>query len=161
MARETHRLHVSVRLRHPLSEVFPFFVDARNLERITPPWLRFSVLTPGEIPMREGVTIDYQLRLRGIPIRWTSRISAWEPPHRFIDEQDRGPYLTWRHEHRFHEEDGMTVAEDKVAYAVPGGRLVNRFLVAPDLRRVFAYRCMRLREVFDSPADSRDFVRVG
>lgn len=160
VARKTHRLHVSIRLRRPLSEVFPFFADARNLERITPPWLRFHVLTPGDIEMREGLTIDYRLRLRGIPIRWTSRISAWEPPGRFVDEQERGPYLAWHHEHRFREVDGMTVAEDDVAYAVPGGRLVNRFLVAPDLRRVFAYRSTRLREIFDSPADARDFLRV-
>ena len=101
MARQTHRLHVSLRLRRPLEEVFPFFADARNLERITPPWLRFHVLTSGAIEMREGLAIDYRLRLRGIPIRWTGRISAWEPPHRFLDEQDRDPYVTWHHEHRF------------------------------------------------------------
>ena len=151
---------MSLRLRRPLHEVFPFFADASNLERITPPWLRFQVLTSRAIEMREGLTIDYRLRLRGIPIRWTSRISVWEPPHRFVDEQDRGPYVTWHHEHRFREEDGVTLAEDEVAYTVPGGRLVNRFLVAPDLRRVFEYRCARLREIFDSPADARDFVRV-
>ena len=160
MARAVHRVHTSLWLRRPLSEVFPFFADARNLERITPPWLQFQVLASGAIEMREGVTIDYRLRLRGIPIRWTSRIAAWEPPYRFVDAQDRGPYRTWHHEHRFREDNGVTVAEDEVAYTVPGGSLVNRFFVAPDLRRVFAYRCTRLREIFHSPADDRDFVRV-
>ncbi len=129
MARAIHRLHVSLRLRRPLSEVFPFFADARNLERITPPWLRFQVLTSEPLVMREGATIDYRLRLRGVPIRWTGRIAAWEPPHLFVDEQDRGPYVTWHHEHRFREEDGMTLAEDEVTYTAPGGRLVNRLLV--------------------------------
>ena len=160
MARPIQRLHVSLRLRRPLAEVFSFFADARNLGRITPPWLRFHVLTPDPIVMCEGVTIDYRLRLRGIPIRWTSRIAAWEPPHHFVDEQERGPYVTWHHEHRFREEDGMTVAEDAVTYTVPGGRLVNRLLVAPDLRRVFEYRCDRLRVIFDSPRDPLDYVRV-
>ncbi|MCU0235224.1 MAG: SRPBCC family protein, partial [Thermoanaerobaculales bacterium] len=84
----------------PLAEVFPFFAEARNLERITPGWLRFEVLTPGPIEMRAGALIDYRLRWRGVPLSWRTEIEAWEPPHFFIDRQLRGPYRLWRHQHR-------------------------------------------------------------
>ena len=152
----TFELHSSVVLPRPLDEVFPFFSDARNLERLTPPWLRFSVLTPGPIEMRPGATIDYRLRLRGVPLRWRSEITAWEPPHRFVDQQVIGPYRSWIHEHRFEVEERpgrrpVVIASDEVRYQAPGGRLIDRFLVAPDLERIFRYRTARLRERFGSP----------
>lgn len=141
-------LDSQVLIPKPLDEVFEFFSDARNLERLTPPWLRFEVITPAPIEMRTGTLIDYRLRLRGIPIRWQSEITVWEPPARFVDEQRRGPYRQWIHEHRFSESGGQTLAEDHVRYAVPGGAITNRLLVAPDLRRVFAYRVRRMSSIF-------------
>ena len=144
----TFELIREVLLPRPPAEVFPFFADARNLERLTPPWLRFEVLTPGRIEMRRGAAIDYRLRLRGVPVRWRSEITAWEPPFRFVDEQRRGPYRLWIHEHRFEEREGRTLAGDRVRYAVPGGRLVDRLLVRPDLERIFEYRRDVLRETF-------------
>ena len=144
----TFELTREVLLPRPLAEVFPFFADARNLERLTPPWLRFEVLTPGRIEMRRGTTIDYRLRLRGVPVRWRSEITAWEPPVRFVDEQRRGPYRLWVHEHRFEERAGGTLAGDHVRYAVPGGRLVDRLVVRRDLDRIFEYRRDVLREIF-------------
>ena len=146
-----------VTLPRPRDEVFPFFADAGNLERLTPPWLRFEVLTPLPIEMRRSAVIEYRLRLRGLPVRWRSEITAWEPPFRFVDEQRRGPYRVWVHEHRFEERAGRTLVSDRVRYAVPGGPLlegpVNRLLVRPDLDRVFAYRCAVLVRLF-GPADS-------
>jgi ligand-binding SRPBCC domain-containing protein len=110
---KTFSLHNEVWLPQPLEEVFSFFSDARNLERLTPPWLRFEVLTPGAGSVRSGMLIDYRLRLHGFPIRWRSEITAWEPPHRFVDEQRHGPYRRWVHEHTFEASKGGTLAVDK------------------------------------------------
>ncbi len=141
-------LHSEILLPKPLQEVFAFFADARNLEKLTPPWLHFEVLTPGPLVMRPGTLIDYRIRLHGLPLRWQSEITAWEPPFRFADEQRRGPYRLWNHQHLFRACGEGTIAEDKVEYAVLGGSLVNRFFVAPDLERIFAYRRQRLVEIF-------------
>ena len=139
-------LRNEVWLPRPIGEVFEFFADAHNLEALTPPMLRFEVLTPAPIRMEAGTLIDYKLRLRGIPMRWQSEITAWDPPHRFVDEQRRGPYSMWAHEHIFEEKDCGTLARDIVNYAVPGGALVNRLFVARDVRRIFEYRTERLLE---------------
>jgi ligand-binding SRPBCC domain-containing protein len=140
-------------LPRPLHELFPFFAEARNLERITPPWLRFEVLTPGPISMRAGALIDYRLRWRGLPLRWRTEIEVWEPPHRFVDRQVRGPYLLWRHEHRFVAHGNGTLATDRIDYAAPGGRLVHRLVVDRDVRRIFEYRRRALLQLFESPAN--------
>lgn len=145
-----YRLSTWVRVAAPLCEVFDFFSDAFQLESITPPWLQFSVLSPRPIEMRAGVRIHYKLRLHGVPIRWQSAITVWQPPVRFVDEQIVGPYRFWRHEHSFHEEKGGTLVSDRVDYGVRGGALVHRWLVAPDLKRIFQYRQRRLRERFTS-----------
>jgi ligand-binding SRPBCC domain-containing protein len=126
-----------------LDEVFPFFADAFNLEAITPSWLSFSVLTPEPVPMKVGQRIDYRLRVRGVPIRWQSEITAWEPPYRFVDEQRRGPYKRWHHEHLFMERGGGTVIFDRVEYALYGGPLaplVHALIVRADVERIFRYR---------------------
>jgi ligand-binding SRPBCC domain-containing protein len=128
--------------------VFGFFSDARNLEALTPRWLRFDVVTSDPIPMAVGTTIDCRLAWRGIPLRWTSEIAAWEPPHRFIDRQLRGPYRLWRHEHRFEERDAETNVIDEVEYAVWGGAIADRLGVARDVEKIFAYRSARLGELF-------------
>ena len=151
-------LRCSVALAAPLDAVFAFFSNAGNLEVLTPPWLRFRVLTEGEIRMTRGTQIDYRLRLHGLPLRWRSEITAWEPPHRFVDEQVIGPYRSWVHEHRFDIEERpgrepVVIASDEVRYEAPGGSLVERLLVAPDLKRIFRYRTARLRERFGSPDD--------
>ena len=129
-------------------EVFPFFADAANLERLTPPSLRFQILTPLPIEMSVGALIDYRIRLRGIPMRWQSEITLWEPPYRFIDEQRRGPYRLWVHEHTFTPQDGGTLAKDIVHYAVVGGAIVQRVFVASELKRIFEFRNAALRDYF-------------
>ena len=135
-------------LPRPLDEVFEFFADASNLEVITPPWLKFSVATPTPIEMRPGALIDYRLRFRGIPVRWRSEITEWDPPHRFADVQVKGPYRQWSHEHSFEERDGGTLAGDRVAYAVCGGALANALVVRRDVKRIFDYRKQTLTAMF-------------
>jgi len=142
------RFQQALWLPEPPERVFPFFADARNLERITPPWLRFRVLTPGEIPMHAGTLIDYRLRLHGLPLRWQSEITVWEPPLRFVDCQRRGPYRSWIHEHRFEAEGGGTRVLDQVDYLPPGGRLADRLFVARQVAAIFAFRTEALRRQF-------------
>jgi ligand-binding SRPBCC domain-containing protein len=142
------RLEATQFLSHPHEVVFQFFADAYQLESITPPWLRFVVLTPPPITMQASVRIDYQLRLHGVPIRWRSVISAWEPPLRFVDEQLQGPYRRWHHEHRFEPVDGGTLCRDAVDYEVPGGGFVDCLFVRHDLRKIFRFRQRKLAELF-------------
>jgi ligand-binding SRPBCC domain-containing protein len=139
-------------LPRPRPEVFGFFSDAMNLEELTPPWLQFRVVTPMPIRMREGATIEYRLKVRGLPMGWQSRITVWDPPRTFIDEQLRGPYRTWIHEHKFTEDAGGTLCEDVVNYAPIGGALVNKLFVERDVRGIFSYRTSRLQKIFGEAA---------
>lgn len=135
-------------LPKPPEQVFAFFANAQNLQAITPDWLDFRILTPGPIVMSPGTLIDYRLRLHGFPLRWRTEITAWEPPHRFVDEQRRGPYRIWIHEHRFEARGGGTVASDLVRYVPPGGWLIDRLFVRRDIQTIFEYRKKKLLEVF-------------
>ncbi|HTV02181.1 MAG TPA: SRPBCC family protein, partial [Luteitalea sp.] len=143
-------------LPRPVDEVFPFFADAHNLNVLTPAFLHFEVLTPKPIHMREGLLLDYRIRLRGIPIKWRTRIRSWEPGRRFIDEQISGPYLEWVHTHDFHDVDGGTDVIDSVRYRVLGGALVNALIVERDVRSIFDFRAQALRRHFDAPPSPRD-----
>ena len=132
----------------PLDQVFPFFGDAANLEVITPPWLNFKIITPRPVEMRVGAIIDYRLRVHGLPMRWRTLITCWEPPLRFVDEQLRGPYRVWVHEHTFESKGNKTLARDHVRYAPPGGWITDRLFVRRDVERIFAYRTEALRRRF-------------
>ena len=134
-------------------EVFAFFADARNLETLTPPWLKFEVLTPAPIAMRPGTLIDYRIRVHGFPIRWRTEITAWDPPHRFADVQLHGPYSLWQHTHTFEEHDGSTVCLDHVRYRPRAGALVHWLFVRRDVERIFQYRQQRLKAMFGSKAN--------
>jgi ligand-binding SRPBCC domain-containing protein len=136
----TWELRTRLRLPRPRPEVFAYFADAGNLEALTPPWLHFRILTQMPVAMGAGAVLDYRLRLHGIPVGWRTEITAWEPPFRFVDEQRRGPYRLWVHEHTFEEIPGGTRVADRVRYSIPGGPLVHRLLVARDLRAIFTYR---------------------
>lgn len=137
----------------PLAEVFPFFADAGNLADITPPWLQFRILSPLPIDMRQGALIDYRIRLWGIPVRWRTEITSWEPPFRFTDRQVRGPYRVWIHEHRFTERDGGTAMVDEVRYAAPLAPIVEPLFVRPQVERIFDYRAAVMRERLGGPPE--------
>ncbi len=138
----------SVLLRYPLPEVFGFFSKAENLNLLTPPWVHFSILTPRPIEMRQGLVIQYRIRVRGIAHRWDSEITEWRPPFGFTDTQIRGPYRLWVHRHGFEETQEGTRVNDSITYRVPGGAPVNRLYVAGELRRIFAYRQAKILELY-------------
>ena len=130
-------------------ETFAFFSQARNLQRITPPWLRFEVLTPEPIAMRTGTVIEYRLRLHGIPLRWTALIEDWEEGRAFADRQIQGPYRLWHHRHEFEPHPDGTLVRDHVHYALPLGPLgavAHRLQVRRDLDRIFDFRTAAVRE---------------
>jgi ligand-binding SRPBCC domain-containing protein len=154
LAVKLHEFTAETWLPQPPEIVFPFFGDAANLDAITPPWLNFKIITPPPIVMRPGALIDYRLRLRGFPLRWRTRISEWEPPFRFVDEQLHGPYRLWVHEHTFVPSQGGTLARDHIRYAVPFDWLVHRWLVRPDIERIFAHRLGALECHFNVPANA-------
>lgn len=129
-------------------KVFAFFADAQNLDLITPPWLHFRTVTPGAGEMRVGTVMDHRLWLHGFPLHWRSKITIWDPPARFVDEQVRGPYRLWIHEHRFEEQNGGTLVHDHVRYAVVFDFLIHQLFIRPDIERIFTYRQEKLREIF-------------
>ena len=147
----THKIKTSVILPLGIDETFGFFADASNLENITPPELRFRIITPQPIEIKEGTLIDYRLSLYGVPLSWRARIINWNPPHRFVDEQIHGPYRLWVHIHRFYEQNGSTVIVDEVCYRLPLWPLgeIAYPLVAAQLHRIFRFRKRAiLKELF-------------
>jgi ligand-binding SRPBCC domain-containing protein len=157
MAQE-YQLSTRLFVARDLTTTFGFFADATNLQRLTPPWLDFSILTPQPIPMRAGALIDYRIRVHGVPIRWRTEIADWTPPLRFVDQQLRGPYRLWHHTHTFTPADGGTWVEDTVRYRPIGGRLVHTLFVKRDLTRIFTFRQEAILEALDVPA--REPIRV-
>src|ERR1700709_2488631 len=150
MARShVHVLRREQRLEAPPETVFPVFADARNLEAITPPLLRFRLLTPEPVEMGPGTFLQYALRIRGVPVRWDTLIQQWEPPHRFVDVKVRGPYRLWHHTHELValDDGGATLMRDTVRYALGLGVLgevARRAVVARDVQAIFAYRAERV-----------------
>jgi len=136
------------RIDRPIDEVFAFFSDARNLERITPPSVKFNIVTPMPIEMKVGALIDYKLRVKGLPIRWRTRICEWDPPHRFADEQLKGPYHRWYHTHWFKTDGDGTLIGDRIEYRPRGGPLINALFVKRDVRAIFTHRQQVLAQLF-------------
>lgn len=144
------RLQRSLFIPRPRREVFPFFADAHNLERITPKFLSFEILTPGPIEMRAGTLIDYRLGLYGVRFRWRTRIEEYAPPDYFVDVQLSGPYRQWHHRHEFEDVPGGTLMRDTVDYEVGfglAGALARRWFVRRSVERIFDYRNRRILEI--------------
>jgi ligand-binding SRPBCC domain-containing protein len=148
---KTRVLERSQIVPRPLVETFLFFSDARNLQRLTPKFLDFKFLSPPPAMVVPGSVIDYQIKLYGIPVRWRTRIEVVEPPNRFVDVQEKGPYALWRHSHRFKDlGDGKTEVKDRVEYAMPLGALgeiAYHLLVARSLDEIFNFRTQELAAI--------------
>jgi ligand-binding SRPBCC domain-containing protein len=146
-----YELKRKVHVQAPVEDVFSFFSRAENLNLITPPWLKFQILTRLPIKMERQTHIDYSLHLFRIRFVWKTEIIEWKPPHLFIDKQTKGPYRYWEHIHRFEKANQGTDMEDIVRYAVPGfvfAPLVHFFFVGPRLEKIFSFREESLLRLF-------------
>ena len=139
-------LQFSAEVRAPRDRVFAFFAEPSNLMRLTPPWIRVRWAGTPPAGMREGQRLAYWVILRGLPFPWRGHIRAWDPPRMFADVQDLGPYRRWDHEHRFEETPGGTRVVDVVRYAVWGGEWMDRWIVRPELERMFEFRTKALEQ---------------
>jgi ligand-binding SRPBCC domain-containing protein len=150
-----HLLERSQLVPRPRAEVFAFFADARNLERLTPGFLSFKILTPDPIEMRPGTLIDYRLSLFGIGFRWRTEIVVFEPGIRFVDVQLRGPYQRWHHAHGFADAPGGgTLIEDRVEYQLPLGplgELAWALVVRRQLDTIFEHRRRIIEALWGTP----------
>jgi ligand-binding SRPBCC domain-containing protein len=149
-----HRLQRRQEVARPIDEVFDFFRDPFNLEAITPPWLRFRILSASDRPIRLGTRIQYRLRIHGVPFAWESRITEYRPGVLFADEQVTGPYKWWYHRHQFTPTAEGVVIEDRVDYEMPFGplgELVHRLAVRGQLTRIFEHRAWSIAERFSHP----------
>lgn len=159
-----HQLSRTQLVGRPLPEVFAFFSDASNLDALTPPFLHFRILTPMPVELRVGAQLDYQLSLFGVPVRWRTRISDWQPQERFVDEQESGPYALWRHTHEFEARGGSTLMRDVVDYSEPlgpVGTVAHRLFVRRTLDRIFDFRRDAIVRLLDrsrtnQPAEYRE-----
>jgi ligand-binding SRPBCC domain-containing protein len=151
-------------IRRPLEEVFAFFSRPENLAEITPASLRFQLLTPQPIVMKDGAVIDYTIRPFGLPLRWTTLITEFTSPLRFVDLQLRGPYAYWHHTHSFQETEDGTLVTDEVRYALPFGILgqaVHALVVRRQLNHIFDVResvlkrCFSKTSAIGTPATTR------
>ena len=151
MATHPYRLVHEQLVPRKLEEVFEFFSRPENLEILTPEFLHFKIVSIGPQPVQKGTLISYKLRVRGMPLRWTSEIREWDPPRQFVDFQTRGPYKLWHHTHRFIAEGNNTRIVDEVLYDLPFGilgRVAHAVMVKSDVEKIFRYREMKIRELF-------------
>ena len=144
-----HVLDARVWVGRARPDVFAFFADPTNLAQLTPPALSLRLLTVTRT-MATGAVLDYRLRWFGVPLRWRAYVREYDPPFRFLDVQLQGPYARWEHRHRFLEEGGGTIVEDRVVYRLPlgaVGRVLHAGVVGRQLRAAWAYRTRRLAEL--------------
>jgi len=124
-------------------QIFPFFSDVGNLQKITPPTLDFEIISGNRDKIQRGSEIVYRLKVHGVPIKWKSVIEEWEPPYRFMDVQVEGPYTVWRHTHEFIPFAGGTLMVDRVRYLLPMGsvgNLIGGSLVRNEIEKIFQFR---------------------
>lgn len=146
-----HISHFTQWIPRPSDEVFEFFTKETNLQKLTPPWLHFTVLSKSTPQIESGTLINYQLKLFGVPVKWQTRIEEWEPGERFVDNQLSGPYSMWHHTHSFVDENGGTRMQDTIRYRLPFGRLGDlaaAWKVHRQVNGIFTYRRQVIEMLF-------------
>ena len=141
----------------PLDVVFSFFAKPENLRRITPSTLDFQILTPTPISMVKGTVIDYNIKVMGIRVHWSTLITSYNPPTQFVDEQTKGPYLLWIHTHTFKIKDEGVEIHDCIEYSIPMGllgRFVHFLWIKRKLDQIFDFRRRKIEEIFNSDKSS-------
>lgn len=151
--KHTYELLTECTIPAPIDVVFSFFSNAENLELLTPEFLRFRILSTRPIEMQKDARIDYRITIHGVAITWKTRIEVWNPPYYFVDRQESGPYVFWRHEHHFETRGSETLMRDRVQYWPKGGRIVHSLFVKKDLLRIFSFRHERLMSHFSNNAE--------
>jgi len=135
-----------------IATCWDFFSDPKNLSKITPQSMGFIVRTELPDKMYEGLMIEYTVRpMLGIPMNWITEIKTVKNHSFFIDEQRKGPYRIWHHEHHFKEVEGGVEMTDIVSYELPLGflgRLMHPILVKNKLKEIFDYRRQKVDELF-------------
>jgi ligand-binding SRPBCC domain-containing protein len=142
----------------PLDEVFAFFSNPGNLSRITPTWLRFRIVGEPPRELSEGSRLEYRIRWTLLTLKWVTRIVRWVPGVEFQDVQERGPYRTWMHTHRFAQRGRVVLMQDHVDYELPFGvlgRLAHGLRVRRQLEAIFDYRRRVIQELFPPPSPAR------
>ena len=136
-----------------MATCWDFFSDPKNLSKITPQSMGFIVRTELPDKMYEGLMIEYTVRpMLGIPMNWITEIKTVKNHSFFVDEQRKGPYRIWHHEHHFKEVDGGVEMTDIVSYELPLGflgRLMHPILVKNKLKEIFDYRRQKVDELFN------------
>lgn len=146
-----YTLRCEMRSPVPIQETFKVFEDPYNLAKITPAWLNFRITTPPPLEMKRDLRIEYKIKWLGLPMYWRTVITSYEPPFLFVDEQEQGPYVLWRHRHTFEPSEEGTLVRDQVDYILPLGPLgavAHGLVVGQQLKAIFAYRQRALREFF-------------
>jgi uncharacterized protein len=147
-----HEIHLEQWIQQPIEKTYSFFKEAKNLELLTPDFLKFRVLNQSSKEIQKGAKINYCLWLRFIPFWWQSQIVDWEPNSSFSDKQLHGPYSHWFHTHEFIEKNGGTLIRDKISYRVPFGIIgdvVSSLFIKKDLEKIFSYRKKVIEEIFN------------
>ena len=136
-----------------LDEVWAFFSDARNLLAVTPPQLNLKVTNEvyGKT-VYAGQVMTYKVKpLLGIPLSWMTEITHVEEKRYFVDEQRKGPYKLWHHQHHFKAVEGGVEMTDLVHYRLPFGPLgsiAHDLIVKKELEKIFTYRYRKIVELF-------------
>lgn len=147
----SYQLTMATVVQRAREQVFAFLSDAENLGAITPPWVKYRILTPTPVEMRKGAIFDYSIRIRRFPVKWRTEITEWSPPNSFADTQTRGPFKEWRDRHIFSElDESTTLVENEVKYRVRGGRLIHRLLVRRDLLKVYRHEQKMMHELIEN-----------